>query len=516
MTPYPVKILLVLNREILFHSGTHYPTMPVQNCISHCMRFIRCLMRPACVFWRNSGASVDEILDFLRNRAPDAYAAILPDAASRAAEQGEIDVARAIYSQLVELHPENTMWKDRIAQLQPETLAVWNFDTGLGTWDNPNNCELSVRDGVLQVTETAADPHFFGPVAVRSGANALVLRYRREQPFWLEYYCGDALGDVDQSSGMSIYQVPGTEGTWRELLLPLSGRELPNALRLDLNLGMGQTVEIDSMELRHVDTAEYARLAREVVVEPTLARLQAEIDREPQSAEKYSTRATYLMRLGRWREAAADARQSRKLEPTNRGKWFSEANCVLLAGDEAAYRQLCQEMIEQFRGTADDEIADSVCKTCVLLAGTIELSELPIQMLRTALDEPQKSAFHNWFLGTAALYAYRDDKYDEAIAWTKRNSSPAGQTGALALVVCAMAEHQLGQHEQAAQTLAQAEALIPGDLATLGTPDDTTLLPIPVNNVAADWLTPEILRREAATLIFPQSSDPQRPGNRAP
>jgi tetratricopeptide (TPR) repeat protein len=466
--------------------------------------------------WISSGVAVDGVLDLLKSRAPDVCVAVLPEAAGHAAEKGEMEAARLMYSRLIELKPENSLWKERLAQLQPGTVALWNFDTGLGTWGEGRNCKLAVRDGVLQVTETSADPHFFGPIAASVGANVLALRYRREQSFWMEYFCGDARGDVYQSTGTRIDHVSGTEGAWRELLLPLSYKGPLNALRLDLNLGTGQTVEIDSIELRQVDATEYARLAREMVVEPTLARLKAEIDQEPQSSAKYSARATYLMQLGRWREAAEDMMQERKLTPADRVLWFREANCRLLAGDVAGYRKLCQGMIEQFRGTTDPQIADSVCKTCLLQPGAVELSDLPIPFLRNATVDPEQAGNIKWFVGCCALISYREGNYAEAVAWTLKDPEPDWQPGALTLVVRALAEHQLGQHEQARRTLAAADALIPVELHTLGMADAMVRFLVPSSIIADDWLAPEILRREARALIEPGTADPLPPAIRAP
>jgi hypothetical protein len=64
-----------------------------------------------------------------------------------------------------------------------------------------------------------------------------------------------------------------------------------------------------------------------------------------------------------------------------------------------------------------------------------------------------------------------------------------------------MAEHQLGQTEEAEKTLQQGESLIPNELRTLGTDGYSGLLPVPTAKVVPDWLIPEILRREAETLI---------------
>jgi hypothetical protein len=64
-----------------------------------------------------------------------------------------------------------------------------------------------------------------------------------------------------------------------------------------------------------------------------------------------------------------------------------------------------------------------------------------------------------------------------------------------------MSEEKLGRHEQAVKSLAEAEALIPVELRTLGAADYAGPLPVPAASINHDWLVAEILRREAEALI---------------
>ena len=102
------------------------------------------------------------------------------------------------------------------------------------------------------------------------------------------------------------------------------------------------------------------------------------------------------------------------------------------------------------------------------------------------------------------MISYRESKHEDAIAWTKKNLELKGQPAALALVVRAMAEHQLGQQEEARKTLAEATAIIPAALRTLGTDEYKGPLPVSPGIITHDWLAPEILRREADALINPK------------
>ena len=236
-------------------------------------------------------------------------------------------------------------------------------------------------------------------------------------------------------------------------------------------------------------------------LERELVRLARMIEAKPTDATNHEARANSLMRLGRWREAADDWTVVRKLTSNARHHWFTDANCRLLAGDEAAYKQLCQDMVQQFRGSTDAQVADSIIKTCLLSPGRIDPSELPTQLLHDVLKDPTKVSFHPWFVGSAALSSYRAGKYDEALAWAKKHPDNKSQSGALALTVRSMAEHQLGQHEEARKSLDQAEAEIPKSLRPSSTPAPQPQRPTPAADIAPDWLAPELLRREAAKLM---------------
>lgn len=232
-----------------------------------------------------------------------------------------------------------------------------------------------------------------------------------------------------------------------------------------------------------------------------LARLAKAIEADPRAVSLFHERGRLLAGLGRWRESADDYLQVVKLNPTSRFPWAIAASALLMAGDQPQYQRLCQAMCDQFRGTTEADIADSVCKTTLLLPGGVALGELPLQVLRDGTASPRWEHFRPWFLACAALISYREGNYGDAVEWVRQLPSFNTQPGTLALVVRAMAEQQLGQHEQAVQSLAQAEAQIPAELRTLGTADYNGPLPASAEVVQHDWLVPEILRRQAVTLI---------------
>lgn len=158
-------------------------------------------------------------------------------------------------------------------------------------------------------------------------------------------------------------------------------------------------------------------------------------------------------------------------------------------------------MVAKFRETSDANIADSVCKTCLLGPTEINFSKLPINLLREATNDPNHKNNRHWFVACCALISYREGNHEKAIEWTKELPDLTAQAGALALVVRALAQQQLGQVDQAEASLTQAETVIPGELRGLGAESYAGPLPVSPGSIAHDWLAPEILRREATKLI---------------
>lgn len=251
-----------------------------------------------------------------------------------------------------------------------------------------------------------------------------------------------------------------------------------------------------------MDSSRIEDLLAQSAITPEFTRLTAEAESQPTSLEICFRRGELLARMGRWRDCADNNLRMTQIEPARRFSWSCTASPLLLANDHDGYRKLCLAMAEQFKDTTEADVADTVCKISLLLPDTIPLSELPIETLRSGATDPKWEHFRDWFEACCALIAYREGTFEFAVEWTNRLDSLTSQPGTLALLVRAMAEQKLGQHDGALRSLAQAESQIPSELRTLGTPQYTGPLPVPEEIVAHDWLIPEILRREAADLIL--------------
>jgi WD40 repeat protein len=216
-------------------------------------------------------------------------------------------------------------------------------------------------------------------------------------------------------------------------------------------------------------------------------------------------RGEEFARRGQWAQAAAEALAEVAADPGERMLWLKAAPRLLLAGDGDGYRRLCAGMIERFRGTTDLFEADVLCKTCLLRAGGADRAHLPSRVL---IDEVEQARalpqFHGYFLACLALLAYRDGKFEQAADYcvkSQKVNNRLGPDGALALLVQAMTQHHANKADLASRSLAEATALIPHELATLGSTGFRGALPVSAGIIGHDWLIAELLRREAGVLI---------------
>jgi serine/threonine protein kinase/tetratricopeptide (TPR) repeat protein len=234
-----------------------------------------------------------------------------------------------------------------------------------------------------------------------------------------------------------------------------------------------------------------------------------------QAAAGASARGDDFARRGQWALAAKESRAEVAANPGDRILWTTAAARLIMAGDLDGYRQLCSRMVKQFRSTTAVEQADSVCKVCLLLPNSADRSLLPSRALADGVEQGAQPYYHGWFYACLALIAYRDGQYEKVTEYSEKSlavNHKSNPDGALALLVQAMAQHQLQQADQSRTSLTEGTALVPYDLATLGSPDFQGTLPVSAAVVTADWLIAEILRREAALLIL---QDARRPLNAA-
>jgi predicted Zn-dependent protease len=220
------------------------------------------------------------------------------------------------------------------------------------------------------------------------------------------------------------------------------------------------------------------------------------IKRRPDAAPFYALLGAAEARQGRSAEAAAACRRATELAPDNHWNWYLSATLELSAGNVDGYRRACGEMLERFGKTTDPVVATLTAKAC-LLAPEAVADPLAVQKLaERSVTGTEKHELYRWFMLTRLLAAYRNGQHAEAVEWVKRfNPTPeGGPAHATAFAVLAMAQHHLGQTNDARAALAKGRAIL------------AEKMPDPARGRSfddgwRDWLHAQILCWEAENLL---------------
>jgi serine/threonine-protein kinase len=237
-----------------------------------------------------------------------------------------------------------------------------------------------------------------------------------------------------------------------------------------------------------------------------LAALTAAVEKSADKAPGHRDRATWYACRGRWKECAQDHLARVALMPQEASDWMAAPACWLLAGDVEEYRKVVERMAVPFRGTRDLHEVDVVSKVRALLPGRIDPGKPPLETLGKLLEQ---GVGPDWMIPYArvaqSLVSYRAGDFPGALRWNNQalERRLTEECRVQALLVRALAEHQLHRPAEAHQAYAEAAASMPPEVQLLGTADYRIKLPINSHNVNQDWLFAEVLRREAEGLLFP-------------
>jgi tetratricopeptide (TPR) repeat protein len=222
-------------------------------------------------------------------------------------------------------------------------------------------------------------------------------------------------------------------------------------------------------------------LAREVAEwDELFARLTRE---RPDLTSLWIGRGRWRAAEDRWKEAAADyARVIRSRPPGI--EWFEYAGALTLAGDVASARDFVAWAVGHAGTPVEPDAGFLLART---VATAPALARDSIQALDWA-DEAVARSKPPWYLYTLGLALDRAGKHAEAIE--RLEESDAGWSDIYGKtqirLVLALAHHRLGAVRQAQEQLARARALIPRSGIAV---------------MAADWISIQLLRREAEALI---------------
>ncbi|HQU43172.1 MAG TPA: WD40 repeat domain-containing protein, partial [Pirellulales bacterium] len=439
--------------------------------------------------------------------------------AERPAEaQAEFNKSRDVFTQLF-FEYQKTEWTvlepTKITSAGGATLSLLADGSILASGNNPDQDTYTIRvqPGLSQIAairlETLPDdtlPHLnSGRAEVNGNFNLTGIAFRRQSPTPEDGR--DAIGIrtawVDHSGVRSGGAKVGVDG-----MLDANDQTYwsPFPLQWQAHLAifeLDQAVDFSGAE----ELCVQLHFEQKGNPQHAIGRFRLSVTGGPKAATASLLRmahaelAEVYAATGNWRRAAEASRSAIAVKPNECLAWLRAAPALALAGDEAAYREFCRDLLHQFRGARGAAVADRVYKICLLCPEAVDVSELPLERLREATAERSQAVYRPWFAATCALASYREGNAHEAVRWAERVDASQQHPRALALVIRAMAEQQLGRTEQARQTLAQAGALIPGELRTLGTDAYHGPLPVAAETISHDWLIPEILRREAAALI---------------
>jgi tetratricopeptide (TPR) repeat protein len=200
-------------------------------------------------------------------------------------------------------------------------------------------------------------------------------------------------------------------------------------------------------------------------------------------------------RQGWWKESATYFAEGLELEPD---PLFFEAYhyylpVLIQSGDVTGYRRMRQELIRRFGSTTDPRIAECVVKDCLITPWPDANFEDLERLANTALHAEDHWA-RDYFQFAKALLEFRRANYTSAV-WHTRHTYPTTDHYLFvsASMVRAMAQHQLGETEEARNILSYGL-----EFAQARFPREARLA---FDRNWSDWITAHALMDEASLLI---------------
>jgi tetratricopeptide (TPR) repeat protein len=201
--------------------------------------------------------------------------------------------------------------------------------------------------------------------------------------------------------------------------------------------------------------------------------------------------------FGEWQKAAADFDSSLQLFPGRLDALYMSACTHLAAGDLPGYRRSCSELIGWYGQTNDLEHAAQVVSVCTLAPNSVPDFSLVEKLAQFTVDGTEMHPARHALIRVKALAELRAGRHEQAAAWLRRRAlyADGDHYDAGGFAAMAMAQHGLGQTNEAVKTLAKAKAIIARDM-----PDPAKGKPFRYFDWH-HWLHAQILCREAAELL---------------
>jgi tetratricopeptide (TPR) repeat protein len=254
-------------------------------------------------------------------------------------------------------------------------------------------------------------------------------------------------------------------------------------LRLDPNTASEHPLEIDSIVLQNLDSADawssddWMRIMQQ---QPGMT----------------LTAFDFFKQTERWNEAAPFGLQLAEQKRDNVSEdslvWLRIAPVLASADDPQIYSDFCSRMVQHFAASQLPEVHDRVIKAALLRPNSIDLAKLPGDQLAKSLDDGTAPEWLSpWAWASRALLAYRRGDAELAVKYMAKSEEykPIDVAHAMNLALLAMAQHQLGKAGEAKTALEEASQLI------------TRLKGDPARKGDLDLLIAKILFNEAKELI---------------
>jgi serine/threonine protein kinase/Flp pilus assembly protein TadD len=259
------------------------------------------------------------------------------------------------------------------------------------------------------------------------------------------------------------------------------------------------------LELNRLDAAA-TNLQKALAILPAEASIDAEFDqltaRMPENRMLWLARANSLASHSRWQDALAPLTKLIELDPSDHNPWYWKSALLLALGDNEGFRTFSREFLARFEHDDRPRVANKLVMTCLLLPDFVAgqqpmLAQVAQLVEKVRKDSPnQTPEQQRWDQLHLGLAEYRAGRFAAAVELLQQCLRPgvkfAVRDGA-ACFILAMAQHRLGQHEQAQATLktgldfANTKSTNPGS-SSLGAN-------------WSDWVRMDVLRREAVTLV---------------
>jgi tetratricopeptide (TPR) repeat protein len=233
---------------------------------------------------------------------------------------------------------------------------------------------------------------------------------------------------------------------------------------------------------------------------------------EPDLQSIYISRGILYTTLGLWDCAAADYDRRFQLAPrSNCQSFYEHALLKLYLGDEAEYRQICYDLVNQFGGSATIDDRLYMLRACLLApASDFQPLGTPTELVRRS-ENLVANSYVAWNLNVAALANLRAGNYARAADLSRRSidmgrTSPTATLHRPGFLTLAMALNRLGQAEDAVLELTKEERAI-DEILELMHEGGVGAMPLEWHK----WLDSFVLYREAKTLIAgsPPQDDPR-------